>query len=288
MPHEGADVQIAPNQSHFARSASYHNIPALAAHHNGRADIKKTFSEVNLARTAESDSLPDRDGFATGKDILRRTSRRASGRNQTKNEPCFTLPADSSPDSEPAAPKPPTGPITRPEPSLQSRSMTEAFANFTRKKWRASSGQLDGVKPASVQSARLVKAGSTRAREPTREQATHPTHEKQSESPPKRSRGPLQALTGKGKTDSSSTLSSKTSLQSLRRRASRDRVTASVVVPNQDIPPVPQAPKSQTRPSKPAESPKKKDELWSVFRGLDADYQKYALLFVYAKIPTAL
>ena len=130
-------------------------------------------------------------------------------------------------------------------------------------------------------------ARSTRGRDQSRRrnqegsQATEP--EQQDEPLPRRKgRRPLSAFVPKGKDGSSSSLSRSPSLQSLRRRASLDRLTASAGASDKDIPPVPQAPKTPPRLGKTVDLHRKKDELWSVFRGLDGDYQKYVLYFLYS------
>ena len=69
------------------------------------------------------------------------------------------------------------------------------------------------------------------------------------------------------------------SMQSLRGRASFERFTAPFGSSTTDVPPVPHPQPGSLHPPPSTEPPRKKDELWGVFRNLDADYQKYVYVF---------
>lgn len=89
----------------------------------------------------------------------------------------------------------------------------------------------------------------------------------------KLNRRPSSAVAPKVNTDSDNKAPKLSSRQSLRRRPSLERIAASVGLSKKDVPPVPQNPVAH-QPQRRADSPKKKDELWAVFRSIDVDYQK--------------
>ncbi|EGD94979.1 hypothetical protein TESG_02474 [Trichophyton tonsurans CBS 112818] len=179
-----------------------------------------------------------------------------------------------------------------------------SFANLTLKPWKTSrspspapiqstspspSSSPPDPKPvssvgtsSSVTSTLSVKttdAGSltTTATTSTSDSASTSPIESSGTTTPKRGRRPASIVSLKGKSHAESKSNRDSSQHSLRRRSSWDRLVASVGLSGskQDVPPVPQVPVSQTSRAKP-ESPKKRDELWHVFRGLDVDYQKFA------------
>lgn len=277
MPNEASDLKQNTGPSRLARSASYEHIPSPgSSHDNSTVDVKRTLSEVNLPHAAELQKPPDCDGFTTGKEILRRSSLRSSKEKSRKPSEDVTEQATSSAhipshdlggrNSSKSAEPPPQPP----------RSKPGAFASLTRKKWLSSSASRTPSPPVQEKSGKS-RPNEDSSRRPNQEDGWAAESKPQDDASPKRkARRPLSAFSGKSKNASSATLSRSPSLQSLRRRASSDRMTASVGSSEKDVPPVPQAPKNPGRLSKVAEVHRKKDELWTVFRGLDADYQKYA------------
>ena len=274
MSSDPDDLKQDANPSHMARSASYEYIPSLnLGHSNGTIDVKRTFSEVNLPQSAESPKSPDGDDFTTGKEILRRSSLRSSKERSENNGGDATelrrgnLEATNSLKS---------ADISSPQ---QSRSKVGVFSSLTRLSSKASRTTSPPFKEKVARSTRSRDRSMRRNQEGS--QATEP---KQQDDPVPRRKGrrPLSAFVPKGQDGSSPSLSRSPSLQSLRKRASLDRLTASAGASDKDIPPVPQAPKTPTRLVKTADLHRKKDELWSVFRGLDGDYQKYVLHFPYS------
>jgi hypothetical protein len=92
----------------------------------------------------------------------------------------------------------------------------------------------------------------------------------------KRPRRPMVAVVAKGPEDSPSSPSSPSG-NSLRHKSSFEKFTASLSVSTPVLPPMPKgaAETAAAYANSGGDHSRKKDELWGVFRGLEADYQKY-------------
>ncbi|KAK2767811.1 hypothetical protein FQN54_003970 [Arachnomyces sp. PD_36] len=274
------------NSSLLNRPASYNHLPSL--NRPSDPDIKRTFSEHNLPLSAESAARLEKDNVATGKDILRRSSLRSSGDKAKRSG--FTLPSEENDDATTNKPEVVNGGDNAKADSQppKARSVSGALANLARKPWMASRSPSPSSKGARR------KAGRTRDSSPTRTDTStlkpgspsKPARHARtpSESRPelmrrgsvlsKKSSRPLNILTSsKGKPEPDN-IPKSPSTHSLRGRASFERFTSAFGNSTSDVPPVPQPPVGTLQPPS-TESSRKKDELWGVFRNLDADYQKF-------------
>ena len=280
MPNAAGEVQHGSASTIIARAASYNHIPALNPERKN-FDAKRTFSEVNLSQCTES--KPDSDDITTGKQILRQSSLRSSRENIKPQEPQFTLPTEETPEKVDAPPngKEPPKPVERPQ---KPRSVAGALADrFRRKKKRTSRSPSPSRQPSSSSKSGEEPASTTNGQAVNRQRSKSSGGSASSERKPQDDATPARternagATASKNKNGSSAGISRKPSLKTLRRRPSMDRFTASVGLSTKGAPPVPKPPKNQDLSLKPTDIPRPKDELWSVFRGLDADYQKYVL-----------
>ena len=261
------------------RSASYNHIPSLNTECDN-VDIKRTLSEANLPQSNESWTLPRKDDITTGKEILRQSSLRS--KREKAKEPQFTLPEDTPekvelPTKEEEVQK-------LPERPPKSRSMAGALADrFRRKKWRSSRSpsptRQPGYNSKSTEEHHTTTNGHAVNRRRSKSLAG-PAEKEPADSEETLQDNTPSVRTGRhgsvtGKNESQATLTKKPSFKTLRRRPSLDRFTASVGISTKGAPPVPKPPKYQENSLKPSDIPRPKDELWSVFRGLDSDYQKY-------------
>lgn len=278
---ELATPHLDDDHVHLTHAASYNHLPDLAATEAGRPGLRRTFSDLNHPVQTES---PSKEDVAAGKDILRRTSLRS------KNKPTiavsrFTV---STVDvSDPAGPEtsvPPAqvpetrapSPVARPS---KARSMSGRLVSLARKPWMSSS-------PPSGKSSRLrsLRTEEQTLNPPTTSpkangQADSGSAETEPTAPArrrtilqKRPRRPMVAVVTQSRADSPSTPSS-SSPQSLVAKNSLEKLTATLNVSTPVLPPVPKAPVT-TNPAGTVDVPRKKDELWGVFRGLEADFQK--------------
>lgn len=87
----------------------------------------------------------------------------------------------------------------------------------------------------------------------------------------KPSRRPLSAILHVNKSENELSLSKKPSRQSLRSRKSSDKLSSP---PLMKVPPIPSSLSSDRLSSASVDSNKRKDPLWSIFRTLEADFQK--------------
>ncbi|KAI2840569.1 hypothetical protein CBS11852_6100 [Aspergillus niger] len=267
---------------HLTHAASYNHLPDLAATEAGRPGLRRTFSDLNHPVQTES---PSKEDVAAGKDILRRTSLRS------KNKPTiavsrFTVSTEDV--SDPAGPEtsvPPAkvpetrapSPVARPS---KARSMSGRLVSLARKPWTSSS-------PPSGKSSRLrsLRTEEQTLNPPTTSpkangQADTGSAESEPTAPArrrtilqKRPRRPMVAVVTQSRADSPSTPSS-SSPQSLVAKNSLEKLTATLNVTTPVLPPVPKAP-ATTNPAGTVDMPRKKDDLWGVFRGLEADFQKF-------------
>ena len=280
------------NSSFLNRPASYNHLPGLNQHSD--PDIKRNLSEHNLPLTAEPEVRVENDNVATGKDILRRSSLRSSSDQSKKST--FTLPADETDDATAPRSEDASGgnDASGGSQAPKSRSVSGAIASFARKPWM----QSRSPSPSSKGARR--KAGRTRDSSPTRtntsplksgsppqaapdapaSSGSHPEPVRRGSILSKKSSRPLNILTSRGRSEPES-IPKSPSMHSLRGRPSFERFTSPFGGSNTDVPPVPQPP-AGTLQIPGIESSRKKDELWGVFRNLDADYQKYvhSILFI--------
>ncbi|KAF3491553.1 uncharacterized protein GIQ15_01070 [Arthroderma uncinatum] len=306
MPDPRPMVQDGSRSSELGRSASYNHIPQLLADPEA-SNIKRTISEVNLSQLAADAQSPTHQlDVETGKSILRQASLRekAGQRRPARNPPAATS-TDSNNTNNTPSPSPNANPSANPsvEVTTVPRASTErprkgfskqSFANLTLKPWKTSRSPSPAPQPSpdaksandalektltggssSTTGTLSVKTADSASTATTESAATSPV-ESTGATTPKRGRRPASIISLKSKAQFESKGTRESSSQSLRRRPSWDRMVASVSLSSskQDVPPVPQVPTSQTSRLKP-ESPKKKDELWHVFRALDVDYQKF-------------
>ncbi|KAK2878221.1 hypothetical protein FQN49_001048 [Arthroderma sp. PD_2] len=277
MPDPQAAGRDGSRSSELGRSASYNHIPQLLTDTEA-GNIKRTISEVNLSQLAADAQSPTHQlDVETGKSILRQASLRekAGERRPTRKTQSTT---DTNNNNK----------------RTRKGFSKSSFANLTLKPWKTSRSPSPAPTPASSPDPKSANttlekvstAGSsgtmstlsvktTDTASTTTTEAASPV-ESSGTTTPKRGRRPASVISTKGKTQSESKSNRESSQQSLRRRPSWDRLVASVSLSSskQDVPPVPQIPTSQNSRLKP-ESPKKRDDLWHVFRALDVDYQKF-------------
>ncbi|EEQ27896.1 hypothetical protein McanMca71_005230 [Microsporum canis] len=304
-------LQDGSRSSELGRSASYNHIPQLLID-SETASIKRTISEVNLSQLAADAQSPTQQiDVETGKSILRQASlREKAGRRPVrntqpptdKNNKTTTTDNNSNSDTPlPSANISPSVEVTA-APRVSAERPRKAFskssfANLTLKPWKTSRSPSPVSMPSTSSDPKSTNtalektptagsSGTSTLSVRTIDSTTNSTaSDSTSTSPvestgtttPKRGRRPASIISLKGKNQMESKGNRDSSQHSLRRRASWDRLVASVSLSSskQDVPPVPQVPVSQPTRAKP-ESPKKKDELWHVFRALDVDYQKFA------------
>ncbi|EAS32601.3 uncharacterized protein CIMG_11159 [Coccidioides immitis RS] len=267
------------SSSQLTRSASYNCVPELNPGGESNS-IRKTLSEVNLTHSADQQIASQHTGdFVSGKEVLRQSSLRS----KRKKDPVFTLGVDDETGINSTSEK---GART-PERPRKTKAVTGALASLTRRTWKSSrspspsqTNRDDKQRPGrangrtSFESDPPAQDGTPA--EPTKEGGKYPGTDL-ARAPSvltKRNRRPLSTVVAKEQSDASPVITRTPSLQSLRRKSSLERLAASVGLSKTDIPPIPQNPPSNATKIKP-EQPRKKDELWNVFRGLDADFQKY-------------
>ncbi|KAI1933627.1 hypothetical protein LOZ65_000263 [Ophidiomyces ophidiicola] len=263
----------------LTRSASYNYIPAL----EGTGDLscmRKTLSEVNLAHSSDQQTgIHNPDEVATGKEILRQASLRAK-RNKPGATSAFTLGDDGEKGTSAtttAVEKPSKPPQESPARSKKTNAVTGAFVNFSRRPWRPSrspSPVKSSKTPPSNEPLSLNQDAASTART-QKDTKRRPgdlvrTASFLTRRPKKQPAAPVPVE----KTDPSPASSKASSIRSLRRKTSLEKLAASVGLSKKDAPPLPQPPPTNIKKQK-SEQPRKRDELWNVFRSLDADYQKY-------------
>ncbi|EEP82531.1 predicted protein [Uncinocarpus reesii 1704] len=283
MPPSTNDGSDGGSSSQLTRSASYNYIPALIPDGDGTL-MRKTLSEVNLTHSTDQQTHSQKtEDFATGKEILRQSSLRS----KRKNGSTFTLGDDDGNRASMA-----NGGSARTtestDRSRKTKTVAGALASLTRKPWKTSRspspsqsnkdmirrlGRSNGqISPAEIETAihdntltePVKDSGKYKANDPARTTAVLT----------KRNKRPLSVTAAKDQNDKPPSVSRSPSIRSLRRKSSLERLAASVGLSRQDIPPIPQNSPPEVTKLKP-EQPRKRDELWNVFRGLDADFQKY-------------
>ncbi|KAL2854418.1 hypothetical protein BJY01DRAFT_38049 [Aspergillus pseudoustus] len=269
----------------LSRAASYNNLTELPSSEPGSPGLRRTFSDLTFQKQSDS---PSKEDVAAGKDILRRTSLRRSKDKSTVAVSRFTvstedLTTDGPPSGPPEPPKVPQtrapSPVARPS---KARGMSGRLVSFARKPWMSSSPRstspssktprlrtLQGEDsssqtPSSRSSGSLELPPSSDSAAPSRKRTILN----------KRPRRPMVAVVTQSRAESPSTQSSP-SPRSLLAKGSLERLTSSFNVSTPVLPPVPKSTPSSTNISGGLEPSRKKDELWNVFRGLEADFQKF-------------
>ncbi|KAJ5155593.1 hypothetical protein N7492_008396 [Penicillium capsulatum] len=258
----------------LSRAASYTDLPRQSTE-SGPTGLRRTFSDYAVPTLSES---PTKESVAAGKDILRRTSLRSKDKPPAVSH--FTLSSSEDlkdTESQDAVAKVPE--TKAPEPAARpskGRSMSGRIVSLARKPWGSSS--------------RSPSPSAKRTRQRTGDQSptrstTRKTDAADSESTPparrrtilyKRPRRPMLAVVAKGHEDSPGSPSSPSG-NSLRHRSSFEKFTASLTVSTPVLPPMPKgaAETAAAYANNTTEPARKKDELWGIFRGLEADYQKF-------------
>lgn len=260
----------------LSRAASYTDLPKQSTE-SGPTGLRRTFSDYAVPTLADS---PTKESVAAGKDILRRTSLRSKDKPPAAVSH-FTLSSSEDlkdTESQDAVAKVPE--TRAPEPAARpskGRSMSGRIVSLARKPWGSSSRSPS---PSSKRTKQRAEEHS-----PTRS-GTRKTDVADSDSAPpsrrrtilyKRPRRPMLAVVAKGHEDGPGSPSSPSG-NSLRHRSSFEKFTASLSVSTPVLPPMPKgaAETAAAYYNNPAEPARRKDELWGIFRGLEADYQKCA------------
>ncbi|QGA12526.1 hypothetical protein EYB26_000170 [Talaromyces marneffei] len=254
--------------------------------------VKRNFSDTSLSSKNESWNV--KENFAAGKDILRRVTLRPSSKpkslarrtstneaattsnsvhgvdNTTPRERSRSLVGENKDkacqDSTPQI-------VVRPS---KSRSVSEKIATLARVSWMSSSRSPSPARDAkrgasssreqspTPRRSRPVSTNGVSLSSETKESQQNSNDDAQTKRPTssKRSRRPLSAFVPRSK-------SADPPSPSLRSRKSVDQLASR----GPDLPPLPNPPIPSTLPA--LEPGRKKDELWNVFRGLEADLQKF-------------
>ncbi|KAF7714939.1 Uncharacterized protein PECH_007812 [Penicillium ucsense] len=282
----------------ITRAASFTDLPSQSPT-STPPGLRRTFSDCAVPALSDS---PTKETVAAGKDILRRTSLRAK-KPERFSRPVSHFTLSSTEDLKETVNPPqqdgsePTIPETRaPEPvarPLKTRSMSGRIVSLARKPWGSASRSPS---PAPKRSKQILEE-----QPPTRssDQRTDSTEHGEGDTTPtsrrrsmlyKRPRRPMVAVVSKGNSDSPDSPNSPS--QSLRNRTSLERFTASLSISTPILPPMPKgaaktvasyvniANDSSVKTSNSIKSNDrlentKKDELWGMFRGLEADFQKF-------------
>ncbi|KAL3493844.1 hypothetical protein BJX62DRAFT_67733 [Aspergillus germanicus] len=274
-----------PNDS-LTRAASYNNLTELPTSEPGSPGLRRTFSDLTFQKQSDS---PSKEDVAAGKDILRRTSLRRSKDKPTVAVSRFTVSTEDLttdvPPSEP--PEPPNvlqtrapSPVARP---FKARGMSGRLVSFARKPWMSSSPNRSTSPSSKTPRLRTLQGEDSSSQTPSSRSSGSLELPPSSDSAApsrkrtilnKRPRRPMVAVVTQNRAESPSTQSSP-SPRSLLAKGSLERLTSSFNVSTPILPPVPKATASATNVSGGSDPPRKKDELWNVFRGLEADFQKF-------------
>ncbi|OJJ51520.1 hypothetical protein ASPZODRAFT_148787 [Penicilliopsis zonata CBS 506.65] len=287
-----AALPLEADSSALSRAASYNNLPDLPATEPGSPGLRRTFSDQTFPSNPEAPS-PSKETVAAGKDILRRTSLRAKNKTATvavshftlsSAEDVSTMASGSSPD-QPANAIPETRapePVARP---TKARSMSGRLAHLARKPWISSSSSRSPSPSAKITKRRPFSGDDqspTRLQTQFLENPVEPADGTDESPTParkrtilyKRPRRPTLAVIAQE--SNPSTPNSPTTSNNLRTKNSLERFTASLNVSTPVLPPMPKAAAATAAAFAGGIDPvRKKDELWGVFRGLEADYQKF-------------
>ncbi len=282
--------------SSLPRSASFTQIPTIPTPHSTPESngIKRTFSEnvlVNPKGNAfrqsfskqASESIEDLHGKLNGKKLLRRKSTRslvgskitvskfALGPRRGTGDLAYESTNDGSKETH--------------GPESKRRSVSGSLTTFARKSWiSASRSPSPNKREASANGPLVEESGSNNARPPSRasantindsKDATTSGHvgtpSKRSSTIGKKSRRPLSAFLGRASTEVEAP-----SVPSIPISYSTDRLPSLNNNPlsSASPPTIPKSMSSERLQGMGTESPRRRDELWGVFRALDGEFQK--------------
>lgn len=275
----------------WSHSASYQHLPDIGMTTPVSPPLRRTFSDLTSPNQSPS---PTKEDVAAGKDILRRTSLRSKGRDQ----PAMTVSRlDVSPDEldKEDAPKPdsqhtsigvpetrPPEPVARPS---KVRSVSGRLVSLARKPWTSNSPSRPGSpslsKSTISQTSHTEDQSSINSKsqanvdsaDPAADPDALPSSRKRTV-PKQRPRRPMVAIVH-GRGDSVDSPKSP-STHSLRRKNSLEKFSSALNVSTPVLPPMPKAAATATAGAltSSTDPPRKKDELWGVFRALEGDFQK--------------
>ena len=287
-----SDASNGLEMSLLPRSASYTQLPATTMLHatpesNG---IKRTFSEnvlANPGRTAfrqsfskhASEGAEQIHGRLNGKSLLRRRSARSLvGPKITVSKFALGPHRDTSSsayDSSDGTSK------ENLDPEIKRRPVSGSLTSFARKSWMSASrspspnkreAPPDGVSGSNSAKPMSKSGAVTRSDSENTVVNDHiGTPAKRSSTVIKKSRRPLSAFLGRASPESGAP-----SLPSIPKSYSTDRLPSlNYNYSSSDKPPiVPKSISFERLQGTGTESPRRKDELWGVFRALDGDFQK--------------
>ncbi|CAG7924658.1 unnamed protein product [Penicillium olsonii] len=243
----------------LSRAASYTDLHSQPA----EPTLRRTFSDYAVPAQAEE---PTKETVAAGKDILRRTSLRSKDKDQVSVSRFTLSSSEDLKDTESNVPE-----TRAPEPAVRpskTRSMSGRIVSLARKPWSSSS--------------RSPSPSAKRSKQQDSQSPTRFGRKSDDEQPPsrrrtilyKRPRRPVLAVVAKESEENNSTPNSPSS-NPLRHRSSFEKFTASLSVSTPVLPPMPKgaAETAAAYANGGPEIPRKKDELWGIFRGLEADFQ---------------
>ncbi|KAL1968364.1 hypothetical protein VTN77DRAFT_1893 [Rasamsonia byssochlamydoides] len=309
MAHSQGDVQVSlPPPDALSHPPSFSADPVPSA--DDDPDLDSGPGSPGVKTTCKTESpAKEKENFLAGKGVFRRvTLRSPNGRSKvagsrltlsseeldaTLKEKSHNVAAgNSSKDAQDAVPE-----LVAPPPKARARSVSGRIANLARKTWMSSSSRSpspapkespkESPKETPKEAPKQTQRRASRSREQSpKRRVSAPSAES---SPPKGdpedaktaapaeptrrksvlSKRPLSAFVSRSKPEEpllsppSDSLRSKTSFEKLK----------SLHVSTPVLPPLPRSTASSLSSS--VELPRKKDELWSVFRGLEADYQKF-------------
>ena len=287
-----SDASDAPKAKSLPQSASYTQLPTATtsyttAESNG---IKRTFSE-NVLTNPRGNAFPQsfnkqasgaiEDGHErpNGKNLLRRRSTRSLAGPKIAVSNFALGPRRGTGDSAHELSKGNLKENRNPE--IKRRSVSGSLTSFARKSWiSASRSPSPNKREASADN----NPGSNDARPPSRSSAFNRSDNeiltgnghisapaKRSNTISKKSRRPLSALIGR-----TSDEPGPPSVPSIPKSYSTDRLPSlnHNHSSSEKPPTVPKSMSSERLQGMGTESPRRKDELWGVFRALDGDFQK--------------
>lgn len=228
---------------------------------------------------------PTKEDVAAGKDILRRTSLRSKNRSlggsrrsgSSEEQDQEDAPTRESQDVLMTVPETrPPEPVARPS---KTRAVSGRLVNLARRPWTSSSPSRPDS-PSSTKSSKSRvshtegQSSTSSDRGTGNDTDTQPLSRRRTILN-KRPRRPMVAVVTHGRNDSVDTPNSP-STNSLRAKSSLEKLSASLNVSTPVLPPMPKgaAATAAALSGSGMDPPRKKDDLWGVFRGLEADYQK--------------
>ncbi|KAL3469813.1 hypothetical protein BJX99DRAFT_240537 [Aspergillus californicus] len=285
---EIANAQQDDASTVLSRAASYNNLPELPTSEPGSPELRRTFSDLTIQTPSDS---PTKEDVAARKDILRRTSIRRSKDKSTVAVSRFTVSTEDLTNATPSQPKefpkkelpkvPQTrapSPVARPS---KARSMSGRLVSFARKPWTSNS-PIRSTSPSKTSRIRSLQGEDSSSQTPSSRSSGSLDLPRDSSAVPsrkrtilnKRPRRPMVAVVAQSRDESSSTQSSP-SPRSLLAKGSLERLTTAFNVSTPVLPPVPKTTITSGNFLGGMDPPRKKDELWNAFRGLEADFQKF-------------